>query len=93
MKTALIPEAGRTKPQRRGHTIHNLNGAKDPLRSRGKKQMKARLLIFIFGLLFLSGIMLAGSDGAFFPWPNVLGLLLTATAGFISSRLNLSHFH
>ena len=53
--------------------------------------MKERSLIFIFGILFISGIILAGSDGTWFPWPNVLGLLLTAAAVFVSQKLNLKN--
>jgi len=51
--------------------------------------MKERSLILIFGILFLSGIILAGSDGTWFPWPNVLGLLLTALAVLVSQKVNL----
>lgn len=50
--------------------------------------MKQQIFILIFGLLLLSGIILAGSDGTLFPWPNILGLLLAASAVFISRKLN-----
>ncbi len=30
------------------------------------------------GLLFFTGIMIAGSDGAWFPWANIAGLAVAA---------------
>lgn len=92
MKNDLVSKPGRIKPQRRGITIFDREGATVRSRTGRKKQMKERLLVFIFGFLFLSGIILAGSDGTFFPWLNVSGLLLTAGAVFISHRLDASSF-
>jgi hypothetical protein len=33
---------------------------------------------FVFALVFLLGLVLAGSDGAWFPWPNLAGVALFA---------------
>jgi hypothetical protein len=32
------------------------------------------------GLIFFAGIMVAGSDGAWFPWANMAGLAVTIAA-------------
>jgi len=32
------------------------------------------------GILFFAGIMVAGSDGPWFPWANLAGLAVTAAA-------------
>jgi hypothetical protein len=37
---------------------------------------------------FSSGLLLAGSDGPAFPWPNLLGLALTGMAVWISRISN-----
>ncbi len=52
--------------------------------------MKQHIFIIIFGLMLIFGIILAGSDGALFPWPNILGLFITVTAVFISHKLDLA---
>jgi len=39
-------------------------------------------------LLFFGGILLAGSDGAWFPWVNLVGALAIAAFGFIGNRLS-----
>ena len=38
-------------------------------------------MIYIIGTLFFIGIMLAGSDGPYFPWPNMAGIVLFAISG------------
>jgi len=50
--------------------------------------MKQRILMMTFGVLLISGILLAASDGALFPWPNITGLLLTASAALMVPALN-----
>jgi len=50
--------------------------------------MKQRILIMSFGILLISGILLAASDGTLFPWPNILGVLLTASAALMVPGLN-----
>ena len=50
--------------------------------------MKQRSLIMSFGVLLISGILLAASDGTLFPWPNILGVLLTASAALMVPGLN-----
>jgi hypothetical protein len=37
-------------------------------------------MIYLFGLLFIIGLILAGSDGPAFPWPNIAGLACMAGA-------------
>jgi len=42
---------------------------------------------FLMALLFSGGILLAGSDGAWFPVPNFIGAVFLAVFGLIGSRL------
>ena len=42
---------------------------------------------FLMALLFFGGILLAGSDGAWFPAPNFVGASFLAVFGLIGSRL------
>jgi len=52
--------------------------------------MKSKITNWIMGILFTSGILIAGSDGAWFPWVNFVGIgLLAIMMGFekiLSSR-------
>ena len=53
--------------------------------------MKTILTNWIMGILFTFGILIAGSDGAWFPWVNfagigLLGLMLGFEKIFIESR-------
>lgn len=50
--------------------------------------MRQRILRITFGGVLISGILLAASDGAMFPWPNLFGLLLTASAALMAPGLN-----
>ena len=38
-------------------------------------------MIYIIGTIFFIGIVLAGSDGPYFPWPNMAGIVLFAISG------------
>jgi hypothetical protein len=40
---------------------------------RGKKEVPLKTLT---GIAFAAGIILAGSDGPFFPWPNLAGTVV-----------------
>ena len=42
---------------------------------------------FLMALLFSGGILLAGSDGAWFPVPNFIGAVFLGVFGLIGSRL------
>lgn len=42
------------------------------------------------GILFTSGLVLAGSDGAWFPLPNILGLCLMLWLGIKESMAHLA---
>jgi hypothetical protein len=42
---------------------------------------------FLMALLFSGGILLAGSDGAWFPVPNFIGALFLGGFGLIGARL------
>jgi len=50
--------------------------------------MKERILMMTFGVLLISGILLAASDGVLFPWPNITGLILTASAALMVPGLS-----
>lgn len=50
--------------------------------------MRQQVLTITFGGVLITGILLAASDGAMFPWPNLLGLLLTASAALMAPGLN-----
>jgi hypothetical protein len=43
---------------------------------RGKKEVPLKTLT---GIAFAAGIILAGSDGPFFPWPNLAGVIIFST--------------
>jgi len=34
----------------------------------------------VLGFVFFAGIMMAGSDGQWFPWPNLLGVSIAGIA-------------
>jgi len=40
---------------------------------------------WILSICFVSGIVLAGSDGAWFPWVNLLGVSLIGLVGIITN--------
>jgi len=44
---------------------------------------------WILSICFVSGIVLAGSDGAWFPWVNLLGVSLIVLVGIIANIKNL----
>ena len=38
----------------------------------------------IMAILFVAGLLLAGSDGAYFPWPNMVGVAMIAVMTFLA---------
>ena len=40
----------------------------------------------IFAVLFILGLMLAGSDGVYFPWPNMAGVGMVAVVSFLAGE-------
>jgi hypothetical protein len=51
--------------------------------------MKLQIQAPLFGLFFISGLILAGSDGTYFPVLNLLGLMLIAGSAAASHGLGL----
>ena len=45
-----------------------------------KSQILSATIDTICALLLIAGIMLAGSDGAWFPWINILGVTIASMA-------------
>ena len=43
---------------------------------------------WVMAFLMFAGLIVAGSDGAFFPWVNLLGILSIATAVALSKKEN-----
>lgn len=43
---------------------------------------------FIIGICFIAGLILAGSDGAYFPYPNLVGLAVFSLVPILSRRLD-----
>ena len=41
--------------------------------------------MWIFGIMFATGLILAGSDGEWFPWVNLVGVAMIGAAGIIAS--------
>ena len=41
-------------------------------------------------LLFCAGLLLAGSDGEWFPWPNLAGAVMLGIFAMIACRLRLT---
>lgn len=41
---------------------------------------------WLMALLLMVGLLLAGSDGPLFPWPNVVGLLLLFSLFALADR-------
>lgn len=37
-------------------------------------------MIIVFGVLFFAGVVVAGSDGPWFPWANAAGLMVSYAA-------------
>jgi len=49
--------------------------------------MKAFVAIHIAGLILIIGLILAASDGRWFPWPNAFGLILVLVGAIACRRL------
>ena len=49
---------------------------------------KVVFMNWIFGILFAAGIILAGSDGEWFPWINGAGLCVLALVAYFA---NIAH--
>lgn len=45
------------------------------------------MMDFIMGALFAAGLLLAGSDGAWFPWLNFAGVFLFFLFVYLANRL------
>ena len=50
--------------------------------------MKIMIENTIMGILFAAGIILAGSDGGWFPWINLAGVLML---GLVTVFANIAH--
>lgn len=46
------------------------------------------MLHFIIGTCFVLGLLLAGSDGAYFPYLNLVGLAVFSLVPALSRRIN-----
>jgi len=51
-----------------------------------KKKMKRELIKIFAAFLFVFGLLLAGSDGGWFPWPNVAGMGMVACVTFLAGE-------
>lgn len=41
--------------------------------------------MWIFGVMFAAGLCLAGSDGDWFPWINMVGMVMIGIVGIFAS--------
>jgi hypothetical protein len=44
-------------------------------------------MLYLIGFVCFVGVLLAGSDGPWFPWPNLAGTLIFAGAVYGASKL------
>lgn len=45
-----------------------------------------KVLFGLTGLVWVAGLLAAGSDSPFMPWPNLLGLILFAGSSFLMGK-------
>ena len=43
--------------------------------------------MWILGALFVLGILLAASDGLWFPWLNLIGVAMIGAVGMLANRM------
>ena len=53
--------------------------------------MKKHLMTTIAAILFSAGILMAGSDGAWFPWINIVGLAVFGASAIFSLAMEGGH--
>lgn len=51
-----------------------------------KDQVKVTPRLCLLTILWLSGLLMAGSESSYMPWVNISGVLLFAVAGILISR-------
>lgn len=55
----------------------------EDLMTYNKKEILNRLKLYFGTFLAVMGLMMAGSDGPYFPWPNLVGLLTMIIIAFL----------
>ena len=45
------------------------------------------MIDIVLSILFFGGLMIAGSDGEYFPWLNLVGVAMIGLVGVIANRL------
>ncbi len=57
-----------------------------------KKHTGSVLMLTVLGVFWVAGILMAGSESAFMPWLNILGLIINGVSSYLLCRIpNLRH--
>ncbi|MDY0219714.1 MAG: hypothetical protein RBR67_01050 [Desulfobacterium sp.] len=54
-----------------------------------RQKIKEQAAIAATGFLWVTGLLLAGSDNPLMPWPNLAGIVIFLTATFFMARIGL----